>query len=420
MKLLSVITGTVAPFKPDQGLRDLKKAGFEHLYLDFNIFCSKEEIKQLGKKVTQKEYLVRDKIIDNPAMMLEYPKLLIDKAKQQGFSCDLALSPVHPYFDENKIDEHPDFVLDRAIDCIKLCNTAGCENLVVYPFSHEQRDIDRVTEWYEKMIPAAKEYGVKIIIANQLKNCYGHLVKGIFADSYELAAWIDKENEKAGYEAFGVMLDVGTANICGQDIHEMIRVLGNRIVAVSLKENNGYEESALIPFSCPSAKPDYLGLIRGLREIDFDGLIVLEMTNTYTSYSTLMRPSVMQMGKTVGDYFIWQIGMEKALKKYPKRVLFGAGNMCRNYMKCYGKDYPPLFTCDNNEKMWGQTFEGLDVKNPGALKDLPEDCVIYICNLYYREIKEQLINMGIKNQVENFNDEYLPSYHTDRIAYRFE
>ena len=96
--------------------------------------------------------------------------------------------------------------------------------------------------------------------------------------------------------------------------------------------------------------------------------------------------------------------------------------MCRNYMKCYGEAYPPLFTCDNNERLWGSSFCGLEVKPPKALevkppkalKELSGDCVVLICNIYYREIEKQLQDMGVKN-IGFFNDEYMPSFHFDRL-----
>lgn len=110
----------------------------------------------------------------------------------------------------------------------------------------------------------------------------------------------------------------------------------------------------------------------------------------------------------------WQVELEQNIKKYDKRVLFGAGNMCRNYMKCYGEKYPPLFTCDNNSKLWGTSFEGLAVKSPEELKNLPKDCCVVICNIYYREIESQLRGMGIEN-IGYFNDEYMPSFYFDRV-----
>lgn len=88
--------------------------------------------------------------------------------------------------------------------------------------------------------------------------------------------------------------------------------------------------------------------------------------------------------------------------------------MCRNYMKCYGDRYPPLFTCDNNPKLWDTEFEGLAVKSPEALKELPENCGVIICNIFYREIEEQLRSMGV-DKIGYFNDEYMPSFYFDRL-----
>ena len=84
-------------------------------------------------------------------------------------------------------------------------------------------------------------------------------------------------------------------------------------------------------------------------------------------------------------------------------------------MKCYGEKYPPLFTCDNNSKTWGTIFCGLEVKNPEELKNISDDCAIFICNIYYREVEKQIRDMGITNPVEYFNDEYMPSFYYDRL-----
>jgi len=78
-------------------------------------------------------------------------------------------------------------------------------------------------------------------------------------------------------------------------------------------------------------------------------------------------------------------------------------------MKCYGEKFSPLFTCDNDSARWGRQFEGLEIRPPEALKALDPDCVIFICNIYYREIEQQLRWVGIANPVEYFNDEYMPS-----------
>ena len=147
-------------------------------------------------------------------------------------------------------------------------------------------------------------------------------------------------------------------------------------------------------------------------------MLILHFPDSARGFSPLLRPRLMELAKAVADYLKWQIELETMLKRYPSRVLFGAGNMCRNYMKCYGEKYPPLFTCDNNAALWGKEFCGLKVREPECLKELPADCAVLICNIYYREIEKQLREMGIAAPIVFFNDEYMPDFYFDRLEER--
>lgn len=88
--------------------------------------------------------------------------------------------------------------------------------------------------------------------------------------------------------------------------------------------------------------------------------------------------------------------------------------MCRDFMKCYGEKYLPRFTCDNNSDRWGKEFCGLEIKSPETLLDLPSDCGVFICNIYYNEISQQLRKMGVRN-IEFFNNEYMPSFYFENL-----
>lgn len=255
-----------------------------------------------------------------------------------------------------------------------------------------------------------------------LQNCYkevnGHFVRGENSDAQVLAERIDALNAEAGAEHYGACVDTGVLNLCGQDTYEFIHTLGSRVKAVIIRENDGQHDYAMLPFTSVAngrSQMDWLGVIRGLREIAFDGVLIMDFSDTAKAFSPLLRPQLLSMAKSVADYIKWQIEIENSLKKYNSIVLFGAGNMCRNYMKNYGEKYSPLFTCDNNSTRWGETFCGLEVKSPEALKELPKDCAILICNIYYREIEQQLSDMGIENDIEFFNDEYMPSFYFNRL-----
>lgn len=416
LKIACMTNPAVDPHRPNQGLTLFKETAFDGVVLDLKDYCSGQDIKQLGKKVVSIDVQRYEKVTDNPKLLWKYGFEEVRLAKEKNIDIPVIVAP-HKDRDTRR-EDLDEFLKEIAIESMQLCKDAGTRNVLIYPCSYDQADIEKVTKWYDSLVPTAKECGVKILVSNQCKNIYGHLVRGIFSDMAQFAQWIDTQNDKHGEGTFAICLDIGTTNICGQELQENIKALGNRIEMVLVRENNGVDDSSLLPYTCANkdmSTMDYMGLIRGLREIDFEGILILDMHDTVGAIPTKIRDGMVKLGKEFMDFLAWQIGMEKGLKKYSNRVLFGAGNMCRAYMKCYGEEYPPMFTCDNNAKIWGTEFCGLTVHSPEELTNLPEDCVIYICNMFYNEIKKQLVDMGVTNPIEFFNDEYLPSYHFNRI-----
>lgn len=82
--------------------------------------------------------------------------------------------------------------------------------------------------------------------------------------------------------------------------------------------------------------------------------------------------------------------------KGKKVILFGSGLMFENYMERYGGKYRPAFLVDNDENKWGRSRMGIEIKEPGAILEVPEKKRhLIICSFYYREISRQLDKMGI-------------------------
>ena len=299
---------------------------------------------------------------------------------------------------------------------------AACEYRIVEPIVEDvEKDalwtVNR--EYYLSLLDEARTHNVKILLKNMCRNVGGHLIRGVCSDAAEAVAWVDALNTEAGEARFGFCVDMGVCNVCGQDLNEYITPFGDRVKAVILQDGNGSEVQALLPFTAADKKAsrtDWLGLIRGLRKIAFDGILVLNLEDTASATSPLLRPALLRYAKQVADYLCWQIEIETTLARYGSRVLFGAGNMCRNYLKCYGEKYPPLYTCDNNPHLWGSRLDGLEIHNPEDLKKLDKDTAVFICNIYYREIEQQLRKMGLPNPIVYFNDEYLPQFHFERLT----
>lgn len=400
---------------PEKGIRTLKEGGFDHILLDLAMGCPPGELERLGKSKEKEEKETEERILvsEQPARLSESVTMLLNHCRKQQIRIPVARAPY--LVRHTKRGDLTELLSELANESIKVCGQAGCGMLIVNPvFAGVQRgtewEINR--EYYLGLVDKARENNVTILLENQCRYANGHLVRGICADADEAAAWVDRLNEEAGEKRFGFCMDVGVCTLCGQGGQEFARTLGSRIKAVILRDCDGYHEAAMLPFTCVGAgqsQTDWPGLICGLREIGFDGVLAMDFGNTMAAYSHLFRPKLLQLARMTADYFKWQISLEAVLKKYDKRVIFGAGNMCRNYMKYYGKEFPPLFTCDNDKNRWGEWFEGLEIRPPEALKELAPDCAVIICNIYYKEIEKQLHQMRICNPIEYFNDEYMPN-----------
>lgn len=377
--------------KPPKINTCLKAAGFRNMLLDLSLFCTEYEPERMEEAVSQ----------------YHLPGL-----NENGWIVSIAKAP--SLLRDTKRDDLYSLMLQLTLESMKVSKKAGVEHIIIEPFPNNSRN----KEFFLSLASQAKELGIKVLIKNCYGNFNGHFVRGAFSDSYRLVEFIDELNQSCDGDIFGLCMDVGICNLLGQNMYEFASVLGDRIKAVYLRENDGIHDSSLLPFTCADKrqdKMDWLNLIRGLRLIQFDGALIVDFRDTLGAHSHMLWAKLTECAFETMKYIEWQLSIENTIRKYDTRVLFGAGNMCRAYMKCYGQEFPPLFACDNNERLWDTTFEGLTIKNPEELKKLPADCAIFICNIYYDEIEQQLREMDISNPIERFNDEFMPSFYFDRL-----
>jgi sugar phosphate isomerase/epimerase len=417
MDILCSPAGIADPMYPGQGVNDMEAAGFTKLLVDFSWFCPPKALTLIG---THKKHLLFDSTEQALAVLRDRLQKFTDCCRSRHLHLKAAQAP---YLQDtaNRGDLHGLFLRRMAEGCIQQCGLLGCRCIIIRPLATDTMAVDDQSEnwqFYLSLAEVARKYDVKILLVNQCHSLYGHFVRGFCSDAGTAVEWIDRLNRTVGSEQFGFCLDVGACSLCGQDMRAFSICLGQRLHAVILRDGNGDTDSTMLPFTAVQQgqpRTDWLNLIRGLREAAFDGILILDFQDTAMAFSPLLRPSLLQMAMSVGKYIAWQVALETLLAKYPSRVLFGAGNMCRNYMKCYGEKYPPLFTCDNNTTLWETEFCTLTVKSPEALRSLPQECAIFICNIYYREIETQVRAMGIKNPIVYFNDEYMPMFYFDRL-----
>lgn len=391
--------------KPSKLIPQQVRAGFTNSMLDLSLFCP-EYI--LEKREELKEKAVDDRRINvafEPELLRDITKLYLEQCQKLNMAHTIAKAPALRA-DTEREDLY--WLIEKlTVESIKISARSGCRYIIIEPFLKNSPSMD----FYLSFADIAKENNIMILIRNQYRNFNGNFVRGELSEPYTLRHFVDKLNRMAGDTRFGICMDIGVCNICGQIIYEFTTSLGDKIKAVIMRENDGTSDCSMLPFSCVNRGVpgiDWNSLIRGLRAIDFDGELICDFRHSQSAVTHLLRQDLLSYAKKMIDFVAWQICIEHTIKKYDKCVMFGAGNMFSNYMKCYGKEYPPLFTCDNNRSLWGTVVDGIEVRDPEELRNIPEDCAIFICNIYYREIEEQLRKMGIQNKIEYYNDEYLP------------
>lgn len=413
--------------RPQGNIADIRESGFDQVILDFRMVCPPDHFLHLTR--CRNEAAAEGDVFlpDEPDRLAETVQPFLDACRRNDVQVIGAMAPVIPPDRSNPVMNDYQRVLSTAgITCAMDC---GCGWCIVPPLFVElplDKEKSVNIDFYKSFIPVLKEFfdqnpgnNFKILLQNQCRDQSGHLVRGILSDADEAAEWLRELNAEAvkalGREAFGFCLNIGHVNICGQDMDEITPVLADRIDAVILTDNDGNEDCEMLPFTSASrgigaavasADTDWLSVIRGLRNIHYDGPVVLAMADTLSSFPVFIRPQLLRFARTVADFFVWQLTMEQTIAKYSHVVLFGAGNMCRSFMMDYGEKYKPLFTCDNNQSRWGEEFCGLTIESPQKLMNLPDDTGIFICNEYYTEIREQLESMGVKSSIEYFSDRY--------------
>ncbi len=428
MQIICSFGGIVDYRFPRQGINDIAKAGYENVVFGIpTVFKSQETV-----KAEKPDCVVYD---NETAYGFKKPELdeatfekMLNLLDGNGIKDRVILiggigfNKLKKYRTIKETGNPDELIYGYYKEALQLAAKNNCKTVTLPPeyplLPNKKTDRKKNERFHLGLGKTAAELGIHVLIGPTCRYFNGNFLRGFLCDAKEAKEYINHLNKELESEVFDFAFDTGVYNLTGQNIKEAITELGSITKAVVIRENDGVHNGYMLPFTAVRdglSTMDWRGIIRGLRETGFDGKLIMDFGDTAGAFSPILRGELISLSKKIADFITWQIEQENNLKKYPERVLFGAGNMCRNYMKDYGEKYPPLYTCDNNSALWGTDFEGLKVHSPEDLKSLDKNTAIFICNTYYREIEAQLRDMGITNPIEYFNDEYMATMYFDRI-----
>lgn len=193
---------------------------------------------------------------------IKFAKKLKRVADDNGIICNQSHAPFPT--DANGVSKY----LYRSIECTA---EVGGEICVIHP--HAFANPKQNAEFYNKLLPFAKEHGVKIATENmwdwdRVKNqaCFAAC-----ATAKDFNDVLDEVND----EYLVACLDIGHAEMRGNDTsaYQMIKALDKRLKALHIHDNDCHHDSHQIPFSM---NIDFKAVATALKEINYSGYLTLE------------------------------------------------------------------------------------------------------------------------------------------------
>jgi sugar phosphate isomerase/epimerase len=119
-------------------------------------------------------------------------------------------------------------------------------------------------------------------------------------------------NEKYGAEILGFCFDTGHANLVGLDFEDFITTLGKRLKVLHMHDNDGMGDLHQIPFTFTRSREnlpstDWEGFVKGMRNIQFDGVLSFETAPTLTAFPDSMKEDTLAFIAKIGKYFADEI-----------------------------------------------------------------------------------------------------------------
>ncbi|MBR6602730.1 MAG: sugar phosphate isomerase/epimerase [Clostridia bacterium] len=238
---------------------------------------------------------------------------MIERHKNAAEKCGIFLGQTHgPYMTPCDDDEKTKELFEAQKMSIKAAEILGIPYLVfhvcVYSghLSEEERKIagEKNIAWFSRLIPYLKNSPVKVCI----ENCYIDLPdeSGCYPTfgscGEEMVYLIDSLNEKAGFTAFGACLDVGHCHTCGGDAPRMARLLGKRLLALHLHDNDRRNDYHLPPF-CSANGIDWEELAKALGEIEYKGTLNFEIDSLIVRRSPELTQATLELFLEIGKEF---------------------------------------------------------------------------------------------------------------------
>jgi sugar phosphate isomerase/epimerase len=239
----------------------------------------------------------------------------------------------------------------------------------------------------------------------------GNYQYGPFSEMSALSELCTKLNERCDKKRFFLCFNVGYANVLAKNLRAMAEENGDIIGVVHMNDNDGFHDAKQIPYTFTTGrggKGTELDRVIGmLVQHQFQGWMIFDVDGMLERTPEPLQKPYLKLLSAIYDTWEREFSFEERVLNHPDKalILFGAGNMARNFLRVWGYKYWPEFLVDNNPNIWGMMLADIEIKAPQDILEIPPEYRnVVICSTYYDAIGSQLEQMGIA--YECFWDQY--------------
>lgn len=290
---------------PYEGYTLLKKAGFTCADFSLNGYLLNSSI----YKAERNDFFSR-----TISELEDFFQMHKQGAKKAGIVINQMHMP-YPIYVPNGNKELNTYLWNEvAPKSMQICSFLECSYIVIHGFKLarflglEEAEWQQTEKFLDFLAPVAKEMGITLCIENLYENIGGHLVEGPCCNAHKVIERIDRINEKYHAEVLGFCFDTGHANLIGLDFEQFITTLDYRLKVLHIHDNDGISDLHQIPYTFTKTREntvstDWNGFIKGLREINYSGVLSFETAPVLSSFPEEMKEDTLAFIAKIGAYF---------------------------------------------------------------------------------------------------------------------
>jgi sugar phosphate isomerase/epimerase len=290
---------------PAQGFALLKETGFDCCDFSLNRYLLNTDLynKRRSRFFEKSEEELR-----------EYFRPHKEGAEAAGIKIHQMHMPYPIYIPGNTKEINDHLWNEVAPKSMEICAFLECPFIVIHglklrrQLGSEAAEWERTEEFLDSILPIAKEKGIVVCMENLYDVQAGHMIDGPCTDPYITAERIDRINERYGGEVLGFCFDTGHANLLSLDFSRYMGVMGKRLRVLHIHDNDGRADLHQLPYTFTRTREnepstDWDGFLRGLSDIDFDGVLSFETAPVLSAFPEEMKADALRLIAATGRYF---------------------------------------------------------------------------------------------------------------------